>query len=160
MGEWISRGFPVLKIEIVANIVVKYFVCCHNQNMEDVASFDLGELLQNPMIEMDFLDNEDSMLLNSLEEFEAEQKQLQNQNTRFVNMDEDNLKKFEDSNQSKSTKNNTKWALKIVQGTIMSLFFSLNCFIAPATSPSPPPGTQGSKKLGSQALSIFKLQLF
>ena len=78
------------------------------------------------MIEMDFLDNEDSMLMNSLVEFEAEQEQLQNQNTRFVNMDEDNLKKFEDSNQSKSTKNNTKWALKIVQGTIISLFFSLN----------------------------------
>ena len=56
-------------------------------------------MLQNSLIEMDFLDNEDEMLLHSLEVFETT-----NTNSRFANVIEGNLQRYEEANQSKSTK--------------------------------------------------------
>ena len=79
--------------------------------MESTVNFDLGEMLQNPLIDIDFLDNDDDMLLNSLQSFETS-----NTNSRFANVNEEKLQSYEEATQSKSTKNNTKWALKIVQG--------------------------------------------
>ena len=79
--------------------------------MESTVNFDLGEMLQNPLIDIDFLDNDDDMLLKSLQSFETS-----NTNSRFANVNEEKLQSYEEATQSKSTKNNTKWALKIVQG--------------------------------------------
>ena len=79
--------------------------------MESTVNFDLGEMLQNPLIDIDFLDNDDNMLLKSLQSFETS-----NTNSRFANVNEEKLQSYEEATQSKSTKNNTKWALKIVQG--------------------------------------------
>ena len=79
--------------------------------MESTVNFDLGEMLENPLIDIDFLDNDDDMLLNSLQSFETS-----NTNSRFANVNEEKLQSYEEATQSKSTKNNTKWALKIVQG--------------------------------------------
>ena len=67
--------------------------------MDDPVNFDLGDMLQNPLIEIDFLDNEDEMLLHSLEVFETT-----NTYSRFANVIEGNLQRYEEANQSKSTK--------------------------------------------------------
>ena len=80
--------------------------------MESTVNFDLGEMLENPLIDIDFLNNDDDILLKSLQSFKTS-----NTNSRFANVNEEKLQSYEEATQSKSTKNNTKWALKIVQNS-------------------------------------------